>query len=206
MHSRSAVLLALSTCLATASAAQAQVGNPASAAPTQPPERDELPAREQVNNTDRLFALLVGAGGLAEVEVARLAETRVMTAGIKKFAQRMIQDHGRANVELADLARQAGVASPSHPDPDHRTMLEQLKSLSGRTFEAAYLRGQLVGHQKTLQLLIWEIGQGQHAGLQRYATATLPTVMEHLDSVQVLLAEVTATPSPAEESIRPAAR
>jgi putative membrane protein len=191
--------------LATGTGAQGQVGNPASAAPAKAPDKAEQPSRQQLNNTDRVFAVLVGAGGLAEVEAARLVEARASAPGIKQFAQRMIQDHGRANEELADLARQAGVTTPAQPDPEQRAMHDQLKSLSGRAFDVAYLRGQLVDHQKTMQLLLWEIGQGQHAGLQRYASGTLPAVMEHLDSVQALLAEATGTSSgvqPAGQSTR----
>ncbi len=204
MHSRgfSAALVSLPLgLLATGTGAQGKIGgNPASGTSAQPPDKAEQPSRQQINNTDRLFALLVGAGGLAEVEAARLVESRASAPGIKQFAQRMIQDHGRANTELADLARQAGLATPAQPDPDQRAMHAQLKLLSGRTFDVAYLRGQLVDHQKTVQLLRWEIGQGQHAGLQRYATGTLPAVMEHLDRVQALLAEATGTSASGREA------
>ena len=42
------------------------------------------------------------------------------------------------------------------------------------------MRGQVVDHQKTAQLLDWEIDAGQNAALQRFAAETLPTVLEHL--------------------------
>jgi putative membrane protein len=183
---------ALASLLATAS--RAQIGNPGFATPTQPPSSaTREPPPNQTNATDRLFVLLVGAGGLAEVEAARLADARAASAGVKGFAQRMVQDHGRANGKLADLARAAGVTLPTEPDPDHQAMQRQLQGLQGQPFELAYLRGQLVDHQKTAQLLEWEIGQGQHAELQRYAMATLPAVMAHLAMVQGLLAEATGT-------------
>jgi putative membrane protein len=177
-----------------AGVAQAQIGNPGGATPTQPTAQPGPPPQQQANNTDRLFVLLVGAGGLAEVDAAKLAEARAASPGVKQFAQRMVQDHGRANTRLADFARRAGVTMPSEPGPDEKAMQTQLQALRGRSFDVAYLQGQLVDHQKTVQLLEWEIGQGQHAELQRYAAETLPTVVEHLGLVQALLAEATGAP------------
>jgi putative membrane protein len=180
--------------LAAAGTLHAQIGNPGGAAPTQPTAQPGPPPQHQANNTDRLFVLLVGAGGLGEVEAGRLADTRAASPAVKQFAQRMVQDHGRANARLADFARRAGVTVPSEPGTDEKAMQNQLQALRGRSFDVAYLKGQLVDHQKTVQLLEWEIGQGQHVELQRYAMETLPTVVEHLGLVQSLLAEATGAP------------
>ena len=43
-----------------------------------------------------------------------------------------------------------------------------------------YVRGQVVEHQKTVQLLEWEMGSGQQGPLQRFAASTLPKVLDHL--------------------------
>lgn len=184
--------------LLTASGAlQAQIGNPGAATPAQPPQRAAAqPLGQQTNNTDRLFVLLAGAGGLGEVELARLADTKATAPAVKQFAQRMAQDHGRSNAYLAEAARRAGLTPPSEPGSDEKTMHRQLQALQGRNFDVSYLRGQLVAHQKTVQLLQWETAQGQHAELQRYAMTVLPDVMEHLAAVQALLADATgALPS-----------
>ena len=74
-------------------------------------------------------------------------------------------------------------------------MRNQLASLDGAGFDDAYLRGQLVEHQKTAQLLQWEMSNGQQAPLQRFAASTLPTVLDHVGHVQQLLAELTGAPT-----------
>jgi len=149
------------------------------------------PPPQQANNTDRLDATLVGGGGLAEVELAKLAQARAASDGVKQFADRMAADHGRGNARLAEAARAAGVPAPNEPTPDDKAMHERLAALQGRSFDVAYLQGQLVAHQKTATLLEWEIGQGQHADLRRHAAESLPVVMQHLALVQALLGEVT---------------
>jgi putative membrane protein len=184
-------LLLATLALPLAAVTHAQQGNPAGATPA-----SEAPASApQANPQDRLFVLLAGQGGLAEVELARLADTKAQSPAVKQFAQRMLQEHGAANSQLASAARQAGLVPPTRPSADHEAMRSQLSGLSGRAFDEAYLRGQLVEHQKTVQVLEWEMGSGQQPPLQRFAAATLPAVMNHLLEVQRLLTELTGAAS-----------
>jgi putative membrane protein len=79
---------------------------------------------------------------------------------------------------------------PDELDPDHQRQRAELEELEGAEFDLAYMRGQIVDHQKTVQLLIWEIGSGQDAEIQRFAAATLPTVLRHLEMARDLTAEL----------------
>lgn len=173
----------------TAMPAYAQLGNPAG---TTPASAAPAPVAEP-NPQDRLFVQLVGQGGLAEVALAELADSRATHAGVKRFARRMSQDHGQGNAQLADAARRVNLEMPSQPSADQQAMRERLASLEGPAFDAAYLDGQLVAHQKTVQLLLWELNSGQMPPLQRHAAATLPVVLDHLEQVQQLRAEILGT-------------
>ena len=185
-------LLALAF-LAQAGAAVAQQGNPAGMTPSS----DRPAPAPSPNVDDRLFVQLVGQGGLSEVEVARLAVSKARHAEVKAFAQRMIDDHSKANGALEQAARQAGLAVPAQPSPQQKAARERLAALGDAAFDDAYLQHQLVEHQKTVQLLQWHMGSGQLAPLQQVSAQTLPTVLDHLAQVQMLLARVrsTATPS-----------
>jgi putative membrane protein len=63
----------------------------------------------------------------------------------------------------------------------------------GADFDIAYMQGQLVEHQKTVQILQWEMSNGQDANLQRLAAETLPSVLGHLEHAQAIMAELTGT-------------
>jgi len=169
----------------------AQVGNPAAMSPGTPQSQPGTPAPNPPNQQDRLFVQQAGMGGMAEFALGRLAEQRAQNAAIKDFGRRMVQDHGRANDQLASLARAANIPVPQALDPEHRAIQEQLEKLSGAAFDLAYIRGQVQEHQKTSLLLEWEIGSGQDAELQRFAAATLPIVLDHLQKARDLQTQLT---------------
>jgi putative membrane protein len=127
-----------------------------------------------------------------EVALGKLAETQGGSDAVRAFGRRMVQDHGRANERLRELAKAAGIVLPDKPDPEHPALRHRLKDLRGADFDRAYIAAQIGDHQITVQLLEYEIGAGQDDGLKGLASDTLPVVFEHLRMAQGLSAELTA--------------
>jgi putative membrane protein len=169
----------------------AQIGNPAGMAPDTRFERPGVPAPNQTNYQDRLFAQLLTAGGIAEVELGKLAADTSGHDGVKRFADRMVDDHSKANEALKSIAEENKIPLPDELDADHKKIRADLEKLDGAEFDLAYMAAQIVDYQKAAQLLAWEIGQGQNAELQRFAARTLPTVLEHLDMAKQIYAQLT---------------
>jgi len=169
--------------------ALAQFGNSGFLAPDTKMEKPGVPAPHQPNNTDVLFVMLVGEGGLAEVSLGNIVKERSRSDAIEVFAARMVSDHSKANDRLKSLAESAGLAMPSELNAEHKDMQAKLEKMEGAEFDLAYISGQVVDHVKAAQLLAWEIDQGQDAALQKFAAETLPTVLEHLRMAQDLLME-----------------
>jgi len=187
-----------------ASPAMAQIGNPAFMAAGTKESAPGVPAPRQTNNTDVLFSGLAAMGGIAEVEFGRLAGQNAASDGVKAFARRMVEDHTAANDKLKELAKAAGIELPAQMDEEHQKLRAELEQMSGDAFDVAYMRGQVTDHQKTTQLLEWEIGSGQYADLQRFAAGTLPKVLDHLRMAQDLVAELTGAASRMLVAARPA--
>jgi putative membrane protein len=145
---------------------------------------------EQPNNSDRVFVHAAAIGGMAEVELGNLAQQKAQSEAVKDFGRRMVEDHGKANDRLISIAKDAGIVAPDELDQEHKAMRERLQALNGTEFDLAYLQGQVIDHQKTAQLLEYEIGSGQHVALKNFAIETLPVVLEHLRSAQDLQAEM----------------
>lgn len=175
----------------TAGSAVAQMGNPGFWGADTRMEKPGVPAPHQTNNTDRLFAQLAAAGGMAEVELAKMAGQKSEAKRVKDFADLMAKDHGDANAKLKALADDAKIPLPQEVMPDHKQAKERLDGLDGRDYDIAYMKAQIVDHQKTAQLLAWEIASGEDAALQRFAADSLPKVMHHLSLAIDIHAELT---------------
>lgn len=164
--------------------AVAQIGNPAGMGVDTKMSKPGVPAPHQTNNQDRLFAQLVTAGGLAEVELGNLASGKAKADAVKQFAEMMVRDHKNANGKLKDLADAAKIPLQTGLDPDHQVVRDHLDKLNDEAFDVAYIKAQIVDHQKTAQLLAWEISLGEDGEMQRLAALMLPTVLDHLRRAQ----------------------
>ncbi len=71
-------------------------------------------------NSDNEVVIKLAHGGMMEVELGKLAVEKAASDSVKQFAQRMIDDHSKANTELSELASQKGITLP--------TMTEQAKN------------------------------------------------------------------------------
>ena len=165
--------------------------NPAFANPDTPGLLEGKPA-DATNVSDVVFLKQLAIGNRAEVELGKLAVDRNENAGIETFAQRMVKDHEQAGAKLAGLARANRVELPRELDAEHVAARGELSALRGSAFDLKYIDAQVKDHQKAAQLLIYEIGSGQHSGVRQLAAETLPNVMEHLEMARGLQAQLKA--------------
>jgi len=73
---------------------------------------------QSLSSSDRRFVMEAAHSGMAEVDLGRLAVERAASDEVKQFAQRMVDDHSRANTELMELASRKGVTlTMDHSSP-----------------------------------------------------------------------------------------
>jgi putative membrane protein len=140
-----------------------------------------VPAQAQtaLSPVDRGFMLEAASGGVAEVELGRLAVQRAASDVVRQFGQRMMTDHGAANQELMQLAQQKGVMLPQQPDAKHRAAIDRLAALTGAQFDQAYMAEMMRDHQADAVVFEREVREGQDADLRAWASKVLGTVREH---------------------------
>ena len=90
---------------------RAQAVDPAPAAGTAP---------TSVTAPDLAFILRAAQGGAEEVALGTMAADKADNAKVKSFARQMVEDHTKANKDLAALARNRGVEVPDAPDQPPR--------------------------------------------------------------------------------------
>lgn len=144
--------------------------------------------------TSNDFVDNAAAGGIAEVETSRLALEKSASADIKSFAQMMIDDHTKANDELAALAKKHDIEVP-----DSTTLVKQAKAkildLRDESFDAAYANNQVKAHEETIALFKKEaetVTDDKKPGateLKGFAQKMLPALEKHLDAAKALQAK-----------------
>ena len=136
-----------------------------------------------VDNEDAKFATQAAVGGMAEVELGKLALQKSSNAQVKEFATMMVNDHGKANTELMEIAAAKNITLPSTVDDDHKKKMDDLSKKSGSDFDKAYVDAMVDGHKSTLKLMEDESKDGADAELKTFATKTAPVVQTHLTMI-----------------------
>ncbi|KQN38376.1 DUF4142 domain-containing protein [Pedobacter sp. MC2016-05] len=136
-----------------------------------------------VDNEDAKFATQAAVGGMAEVELGKLALQKSSNAQVKEFATMMVNDHGKANTELMEIAAAKNITLPSTVDDDHKKKMDDLSKKSGSDFDKAYVDAMVDGHKSTLKLMEDESKDGADAELKAFATKTAPVVQTHLTMI-----------------------
>jgi putative membrane protein len=160
------------------------MGNPAGLSPDTPGVNAAEPVANFANTQDKLFVRQAALGGHAEVELSKLAQQKASSAAVKEFAARMLDEHRKSN-ELLLRTGKNRTELPEDLDPEHKTIRDELNGKPKSEFDAAYLTTQIADHQRTVNLLLWELSYGQSEPLRKYATEQLPIVMDHLEHAKL---------------------
>jgi putative membrane protein len=152
------------------------------------------PAKSGLAAADRKFMMDAARGGMAEVELGKLAAERATSDAVKQLGQRMADDHGKANDELKNLAQQKGVTLPTDLDAKHKQLRDRLAKLSGADFDRAYVNEMVRDHRKDVSEFKKEATRAKDSDLKAWADKTLPTLEDHLKQVQQLQAQVKSAP------------
>ena len=135
---------------------------------------------------DQKFLMDAAMGGLMEVELGRWAAQVGTSPEVKQFGQRMIDDHSKANTELAQLASSKGVTLPTQLDEKHQREVSKIARMKGADFDRAYSKAMLGDHEKDVKEFEKQSTNAADADVKAFAAKTLPTLQEHLQMVRAL--------------------
>lgn len=138
-----------------------------------------------VGRADQNMMNEIAYANLSEIETGKIAQSKSQSDQVKNFAQRMIDDHTRAQQELQQLADAKGVKLPTQPDAKHEAEAKKLQAMSGEQFDKMYMeRGGLSDHRATHQLLSRVQARATDPDLKSLASKMLPTIDQHLNMAQ----------------------
>lgn len=143
-----------------------------------------------LSNADRNLMRTLAQTHLAEIDMAKMAQSRSQDVTVRSFAQRMIDDHGKALEELKKLADARDVILPGGPDKKHVAIKEKLTAMTGEEFTQQYLtHAGENAHREAHQLLQQAAQSAQDPVLKEQVGKSLAIVEQHLQMAGHLIAK-----------------
>ena len=138
--------------------------------------------RSNLSAPDEKFIMDAAKGGHQEVEMGRMGVEKATNKSVKEFAQRMVDDHTKANNELEALAKQKGITLPANYSKDSAE--NKLSKASGAGFDHEYMNTMVTDHQKDVSEFEKEASSGTDPDIKSWAAKTIPTLRSHLDQAK----------------------
>ncbi|MBA3242811.1 MAG: DUF4142 domain-containing protein [Acidobacteria bacterium] len=149
-----------------------------------------------VTGGDLAFMNDAAPGGMAEVELGRLASKQAASKDVKAFAERMIADHSKAGEELKALAQQKKVMLPPDVLPKHKEAMAKLSKLNGAEFDKAYVMEMVAAHEKDVTAFEAQAKGSVDQDVKAFAEKTLPTLKMHLQMIRDMAAKMDVSAKP----------
>lgn len=162
---------------------------PSSAAPQQTPD---MPVEREgrADKSDKTTVTLdkhdaeffdeATQGGLLEVRLGQLAVKQGASEEVRKYGQRMIDDHGKLNQQLAQVAGTKGLAVPQVLDKKHQDIVDKLAKETGASFDRAYMSRMVDDHKEDVKAFEKMTKDGKDHDMKLLANSALPSLREHL--------------------------
>jgi len=137
-----------------------------------------------VTGGDLAFMNDAAPGGMAEVELGKMAAGKAQNSEVKAFGQKMVEDHSKAGEELKQLAAQKKVTLPPDVMPAHKQLMEKLSKLSGADFDKGYVMAMVEAREKDVAAFENVSKTAADADVKAFAAKTLPTLKMHLEMIK----------------------
>ncbi len=139
------------------------------------------------SEADATFVQQAGAGGLAEVELSKIAVKESPTPAVREFAKQMIDDHRLNNKDLVDLANKKHFTTAIAMDSMHHDLMTQLQQKHGADLDVAYIAAMRKDHADMIALFEHAKNSAADSDLRNFAATTLPALKKHLEMAQGLV-------------------
>jgi putative membrane protein len=163
--------------------------------PTQPNAMNRLDSSQTQQQMDKKFVESALQGGMAEVELGKLALGKSSNDDVKKFARRMIDDHTKLGNDMKPVAEQIGVKMPPALSKKDQALEAKLETLSGPQFDKAYIQAMVKDHKKDYAEFQQEAQSAVIPAVKEAAMKGEPVIKSHLDEIEQISKSSTTTAS-----------
>lgn len=127
---------------------------------------------------------------MAEIETGKVAAQKATSPEVKKYAEKMVEDHSKMLEEGKKTAQDKGATPPSGPDKKHQAALKKLQGMSGAEFDRQYINQMVRDHQEALKVAEKAAKDAKDPDLKAHAEKGAPHIKQHLEEARKLQASL----------------
>ena len=142
-------------------------------------------AQGTVDDKTHNFMNDAAMGGMAEVELGKLAQEKASNPRVKAFGEMMVRDHSEANNDLKSIAGKKSVTLPADMGK-HQDHYNDLSKKTGKDFDKAYMKMMVDDHQDDIDAFEKIANNGTDPEVKTFASQKLPILRKHLDSAKAI--------------------
>jgi putative membrane protein len=128
-------------------------------------------------------------GGLAEVELGKIAAKNAENPEVKKFGQMMVTEHTKANEELKALAAKKNVQLPAAPE-SYKSDIDSMSKMKGADFDRDYVDMMVDDHEATIADFEAQAKNSSDPDVKAFAEKSLPVLRKHLETIKAIQAKL----------------
>lgn len=143
-----------------------------------------------VSAPDAKFAVEAANGGMAEVELGKLATAKGSSKAVKDFGAMMIDDHSKANKELKELAKQKKIVLPDSIGKEEADLKAKLSQKANAEFDKAYVDAMVEDHKKDIAAFENARVKVKYPEMKALIEKALPMLKMHLHAIEKIKAQI----------------
>lgn len=133
---------------------------------------------------DKQFVRKMIMGNHAEIDAGNLAVQKASSDDVKKFGQKMVDDHTMLLNDLNKVAENLHIKAPQAASAKDKAMAAKLSAMSGDAFDRAYVKDMVKDHEKDVAEVKKETNSASIPEVKDAATKALPVIQSHLEMIQ----------------------
>jgi putative membrane protein len=135
---------------------------------------------------DASFVAMAASGGMHEVALGKLAQTKAKNDGVKQLGEMLVKDHTKANEQLKAAAKAANIPVPDKMNAHDLKDLETFQNYKGTNFDGDFVKHQVADHVNDIALFTRASKEAKSKEIRDFATNSLPVLKKHLEAAKKL--------------------
>lgn len=136
--------------------------------------------RQQRYSGANEFLIQAMQDSMAEIQICEMAVEKSQNPDVKKFAQTMIDEHGKMGRELEKLASDKQLDVPRTIRREQEMTVDELSALSGRDFEQRWIQYNIDVHERDIKVFQHYAGEQDDRDIAAMAKKHGEALTKHL--------------------------